>query len=452
MIAIAREQQIILPHVVFATMFEHYPQYFQETFVGATGRISKFWNDMVCHPNYASCIGSTGWQSRTVPLALHGDGTLVSGVGKSWSRLLDIFSWRSLLAAGSTLDYTILIFAAFSQLLTKSSMTAVWTIIAWSLSVLADGVWPLRSAFGNEWPVGSVDFERAGKALAGGFRAVLFVIMGDHDYYSVCLGLQHHASGRPCSWCPANNVSGDPMNWAEFRPDVRQWSSELWTPGDWLEAHPARHVLFLLTRASILHVYPDWMHSKHMGTDAYLYASVLWLLVYRMLAGTPDENLTTVWNEMLSFYKTRGISGHYTNMYIGMFTRRATPNSQYPKMRGRAAEIKLLGLALLFCWLQHYDASSVVDGQIRLLLRASVSMETALADYKDHNVLPPEVYSEFMKTCNDFCILYTALHQHFLSAGTLLFNVTPKLHFVWHAAWFSQYLHPRASWCYSGNL
>ena len=44
-------------------------------------------------------------ESKTVPLALHGDGTPVSGIGKAWSRLMDIYSFTSLMAAGATLFF-----------------------------------------------------------------------------------------------------------------------------------------------------------------------------------------------------------------------------------------------------------------------------------------------------------------------------------------------------------
>jgi len=34
-----------------------------------------------------------------VPLSLHGDGTPSSGIGKSWSKMSDFFSWASLLVS-----------------------------------------------------------------------------------------------------------------------------------------------------------------------------------------------------------------------------------------------------------------------------------------------------------------------------------------------------------------
>ena len=35
--------------------------------------------------------------AKMLPLSFHGDGTPVSGAGKSWSRMGDFFSWKSML-------------------------------------------------------------------------------------------------------------------------------------------------------------------------------------------------------------------------------------------------------------------------------------------------------------------------------------------------------------------
>lgn len=236
------------------------------------------------HPVLCTASGAPGWQSKTVPLSLHGDGTPVSGIGKGWCRMMDIFSMSSLMAAGSTLDFTIFLYAVYTQLLTKLSTNTLWHILCWSFRALASGKWPAADAFGRPYTSG-VDAARANTDLADGYRGVLFVIRGDLDYYGNTLHLNHHGSKKPCSWCPANSEPGDPLNWAEFRRSHRLWHTELWEHDEWIEAHPARHLLFQLSGTSVKHVYVDWMHTKHMGVDACLYSSVLWLLVFKLLPG-----------------------------------------------------------------------------------------------------------------------------------------------------------------------
>ena len=160
---------------------------------------------------------------------MHGDGTPVAGIGKSWTRMMDVFSFSSLLVKGSTLDLTFLIYSVFCQLLGNTGMDAVWTIMCWSFRTLAAGVWPDEDAYGRnycDFAPNSFEASKAGQPLAKGFRAVLWVIRGDLDYYANCLKLNHHGSNKPCSWCPANSNTGDPMHWAEFRPLVRHCDSK----------------------------------------------------------------------------------------------------------------------------------------------------------------------------------------------------------------------------------
>jgi hypothetical protein len=150
------------------------------------------------------------------------------------------------------------------------------------------------------------------------------------------------------------------------------------------------------------------------------------------------------------YYKHQGCRGHYTNMHVGMFTKRASPNANYPKMRGRACEIKMLGSALLDVWSHYCDAGSVVQSQIKLLLTYSVSMEKVLSDTAGSNYLEPAVFAPFMECCERFLVVYSSVHQNFESVGMRQFNITPKLHLLWHACWGAQWLHPRLTWCYSG--
>lgn len=47
--------------------------------------------------------------------------------------------------------------------------------------------------------------------------------------------------------------------------------------------------------------------------------------------------------------------------------------------------------------------------------------------------------------------LVSALGNHYHGLGKRLFHFTIKSHFLLHLADSCKYLHPRASWCYSGE-
>ena len=49
---VEREQSIVLPHLVFATLCKDHPGEFQSTMVGEAGAMERFWADMVCMVTY----------------------------------------------------------------------------------------------------------------------------------------------------------------------------------------------------------------------------------------------------------------------------------------------------------------------------------------------------------------------------------------------------------------
>ena len=66
------------------------------------------------------------------------------------------------------------------------------------------------------------------------------------------------------------------MPWSNFNSDAT-WLVELYTPADWPHGHGGP---FELPGVSVHTVYADYMHCKLLGTDQYIFGSVLWLLVY----------------------------------------------------------------------------------------------------------------------------------------------------------------------------
>ena len=81
-----------------------------------------------------------------VPLCLHGDGTPAMGVGKSWSKQMDVWSWRSLLCKGPSLLTMILIFCVHASLRCVEeghhTLETAFKKMRWSFDALYEGVWP----------------------------------------------------------------------------------------------------------------------------------------------------------------------------------------------------------------------------------------------------------------------------------------------------------------------
>ena len=361
-------QDVLLPHEIFHLMFHHYPAVFLNKFCGAAGAIQAWWSDMRGHP----CLDGhpmkedPDWERWTIPISIHGDATPVAGCGKAWAKLLDIYSWSSMLVVGNTRDVMIYMYAALVNLMTQEGWTRVWKVMAWSLNALRTGKWPDKDPWGQPFPSGSEAAKRAGQWLAGRYRAIIWCLKGDLDYFAKCLKLAHYGSAHPCCLCPCNNTEGDGMCWSEFRPSHAEWMGELWTNDEWRAMHTAVHLLFTIPGVGITMVYMDYMHVKYLGTDKYVYASILLLLVHDLMMGDAAANLAAVWDDCRAFYREKHMNGHFTHMTLNMFCTPANPGAKFPRMRGKAHEIKLLGGAFASSvdredgsWQRHASTGSV---------------------------------------------------------------------------------------------
>ena len=87
------DQRILFPHQLFACLWE----YHREAFItrlcgGAITNITKFWNDMAAHPCYQNhpMRRRKDHELKDIPLAIHGDGIPTQGVGKTWSKSIEV--------------------------------------------------------------------------------------------------------------------------------------------------------------------------------------------------------------------------------------------------------------------------------------------------------------------------------------------------------------------------
>ena len=86
------------------------------------------------------------WKNRFIPLFLHGDGTPITGIGKTWSKSSQIWNWGSLLARGSTVEVVFWIWSCYKAYLTDPARKRFWKILVWSFRAMQRGLWP-----SNNW-------------------------------------------------------------------------------------------------------------------------------------------------------------------------------------------------------------------------------------------------------------------------------------------------------------
>lgn len=177
-------QTLLLPHTTFSIMYHTYPAEFRTKFLGKPGDIEKFWSGLEGSPLLLdfplACDPS--WREKAVPLAIHGDGTPVAGLGKAWGKMLDLYVFTSLLCNAVAKDAMFYLFAAYAHLMTKDSTKIVWEILSWSFQALASGRWPSTDHRGLPFPPHTENFRKAGTLLAGGFRGLVYCMSSDLDH------------------------------------------------------------------------------------------------------------------------------------------------------------------------------------------------------------------------------------------------------------------------------
>ena len=95
--------------------------------------------------------------------------------------------------------------------------------------------------------------------------------------------------------------------------------------------------IFDLPGVGPMTVYPDLMHVKHMGTDVYFYASVLYVLVFEVFQRFPMETaMTTIWAQLRLLYDNSGTK--YSNLKLSTFLNLQAIHNTFPKLKGKAAE------------------------------------------------------------------------------------------------------------------
>ena len=249
------------------------------------------------------------WQSRAIPVAVHGDEVPVLGKGKCWCKSSLNFAWYGLLAFVSTglttADYVFWIWGAFDAYLeadgSQDTVDEFLKILCWSLLALYTGNWPQTDHRGIEhltcyysaWlfcfvdnsfsyfsyaakPIclyrylsGTREANLAGSHLADGFFAVLWCIAGDMDYFAKTLSLPRWSLAVGCCALCQCTKNG-PHTWQDNRVNA-PWTQTLWTALAWRTyANRSRNRLFSLPGVTGLTVALDYMHCKYLGSDQYL--------------------------------------------------------------------------------------------------------------------------------------------------------------------------------------
>ncbi|CAE8680872.1 unnamed protein product [Polarella glacialis] len=387
---------LLLPHEYFAAMYED-TRAWATSILPDPEKLSEIWESMQNHPAMQNhpMKQENDWKTKCVPLGLHGDEVPIVGVSKIWCRSFLVFSWFSILAnsaARGTLDVMIYIWGVFDKFVKEGTMETFWEVMKWSFECLLQGKWPHSDWRGIQYAPTSPEGRKAGRDLAGGYYAALIQIAGDLDYNCKFLGLPRwSAANQCCALCKA--TKNGILSWMDNR-DTAAW---IGTIGIGTIGTPSACRLFDLPGMSAPCVAMDYMHCMFLGWLQYLYGSVFYLLVFEIMDGDPLANLQEIWTFTQAHQKRTGCVNKYLQRLnkLSMFKKK----TGYPKLKGRACEIKGLDQAMLDVWTKYMQVTNAVHRRIRLLLDLNCALTSILDEYSPSNgfMAVPEAIADEMQ-------------------------------------------------------
>lgn len=281
---------------------------------------------------------------------------------------------------------------------------------------------------------------------------MLLATMGDLDYYAKTFQLPRWSSASsPCCLCKCTKLG--PTTYMDNRPNA-PWVNTLWTPSTWFGwAERPRSAFFSMTLwFSSLVIHYDYMHCKFLGSDQYLFGSILYLITHHEM---PDEdprvNLVGLWGWISQWYIESGYpaSKRYRHLdKLSMYVKKKGP----PKLRGKAIEIKHFGPVLQAVWLEFGKGSPWYD-QLSLVLDLNNQLDQILDSHpvSHYCCLPEEVAAQFLENAKAVAQVTKAVSQSCKASGINAFSVTSKAHDLIHIAMLSKYVHPILTSCFDGE-
>ena len=375
---------LMLPHQLFAYLFEAYPKVFRKLFMpGGQEQIREFWNQ--CRG--AKCLqGQPALRSldasKAIPIGIHGDEVPISGRGKCWVTMAVMISWFSLLSLDTSSSEGLLwIWASNPAMFAEGIEGTVhhfMTVLSWSLDVLFSGKWPHKDHRGMRYHPDSPEAQKAGSLLAGGYYMILVSLIGDLDYCCKFLGLQHWASAsQPCSRCQCKKQG--PLTWKDSRLEA-PWRATVYTAKSWLRSESrSRNPIFDAKNVTGLSAQPDYMHVKYLGYQQFWLGSVLWLLVNEVLPASPIANLRGIGLYVRRYQIRHRITAKFPLGAFGklsIFLRK----KGYPKLRGKGAHVRHLATALASLWNRKHNPHDPNHVRVKLMFKLDLEIEAVLEE------------------------------------------------------------------------
>ena len=155
------------------------------------------------------------------------------------------------------------------------------------------------------------------------------------------------------------------------------------------------------------------------------------------------------------YYRKNPVSSRYTSIKLSMVCNTDQPWKKFPKLKGKAAEVRGLTPALEWLWGRVCNKGDPIHRQVLTLLQCSVKIDELLVDHADEDCWHKTVSNDFKQLVFGYYTLMNSLLTHFgqrpAGKSMHLFNVVIKNHYMAHIALISEYINPRLGWTFMGE-
>ena len=334
----------------------------------------------------------------------------------------------------------------------KTTWDPIYKCIKWSFEALSKGKHPETGPDGEPLPKGMEPW--AGQPLVpGGYRAVIWSIQGDADFYSNTLKLPHWSSKNPCWECDCQR----PLTKGRRCPPgnsvkILTESKQLFVFRDIHAciAHPkSDHPIFQVPGVSTWMVRHDALHVLYgKGVGSHLLGSLLHFLCYHEKGKQvvpASQRLSIIWGEVQKVYQARKTPVRLTNLRLSMFCDTGAPHKGHPFLAIKAAELKYFApcfLQVLKNMLRGLDQRPEL--QMVECLQAFCNL-TQLFD-EAPMFLSPQEYETARDLGERFLTLYEELNEWSSLDQRRLFHKVHKHHSMQHMVHSAKDMNPRHVW------
>ncbi|CAE7455722.1 unnamed protein product [Symbiodinium sp. CCMP2592] len=447
------EAQVFLPHLVFANLGANYPEFFKKTF--NCDSLGKFWKQVEksgdsklnAHPMTLE----KDWREKTVPLFLHGDGVEF----QSRDSLLT-FSFGALGCGLSSLETNLYLASFPKSCAAQGTWEPIGKVLKWSFESLGKGFHPETDYNGLPLEKGSPLYENRGKPLhPDGWKAYIWAIIGDHDFFANHLKLGHWASHFPCWECDAENWKGCCLEKHYKQISLEKQTFRVWTPAEHAGHPVSNHALFQLPGVTAANVRGDPLHILFTkGLYGHLIGGILHYACYYEGPGVvakkkPWERLALIFSQVQAEYSEKQVACRLTNLKLSMLCDPKNPWKRSADLDCKGGEAKHLLPCLVPVLKRMFSLEKPHEQK---MISAANCLEKLVALWDEAGpVLTDQEFSRSLNLGKGFLDDYSWLHDWSLEKGRNSFAVVAKHHTFIHLLWNSKFLNPRMQWCFKSE-